>query len=190
MYQSGESVGQRRALTYVNSGKTGVSTMSTAALALGLRVNTWRQGATMTRIGITGADEYRTALACVTRRGGRRTACAAAMLRCYKSREGAAAGVGATQIRIFREIAFPMVWKGILVGVPFPFMKSLQGASAKLLLTLRSWKMMPFSIFTACISGSQKGSGSCKPFCHQPDSRHQSRRIVWIMSWIRARISY
>jgi iron(III) transport system permease protein len=77
------------------------------------------------------------------------------LLLVHKSMEEAAGSVGATQMRIFRDITFPMVWKGILVGALFSFMTSLQEASATLFLTLGGWEMMPFGIFTFYISGSQ-----------------------------------
>ena len=79
----------------------------------------------------------------------------ASLLLVHKSMEEAAGSVGATQMRIFRDITFPMVWKGILVGALFSFMTSLQEASATLFLTLGGWEMMPFGIFTFYISGSQ-----------------------------------
>ena len=77
------------------------------------------------------------------------------LLLVHKSMEEAAGSVGATQMRIFRDITFPMVWKGILVGALFSFMTSLQEASATLFLTLGGWEMIPFGIFTFYISGSQ-----------------------------------
>lgn len=79
----------------------------------------------------------------------------ASLLLVHKSMEEAASSVGATQMRIFRDITFPMVWKGILVGALFSFMTSLQEASATLFLTLGGWEMIPFGIFTFYISGSQ-----------------------------------
>lgn len=79
----------------------------------------------------------------------------ASLLLVHKSMEEAAGSVGATQMRIFWDITFPMVWKGILVGALFSFMTSLQEASATLFLTLGGWEMMPFGIFTFYISGSQ-----------------------------------
>lgn len=79
----------------------------------------------------------------------------ASLLLVHRSMEEAAGSVGATQMRIFRDITFPMVWKGILVGAMFSFMMSLQEASATLFLTLGGWEMIPFGIFTFYISGSQ-----------------------------------
>ena len=68
--------------------------------------------------------------------------------------EEAAANVGATRLRTFRDITLPLVWKGIVVGAMFSFIMSIQEASATLFLTLGGWEMIPFAIFTYYISGS------------------------------------
>jgi iron(III) transport system permease protein len=73
----------------------------------------------------------------------------------HPSMEEAAASVGASGLRTFRDITVPLVWKGILVGALFSFITSIQEASASIFLTLGGWEMMPFGIFTFYIAGSQ-----------------------------------
>jgi iron(III) transport system permease protein len=73
----------------------------------------------------------------------------------HASMEEAAANVGATRLRTFRDITVPLVWKGILVGGLFSFIMSIQEASATIFLTLGGWEMIPFGIFTFYIAGSQ-----------------------------------
>ena len=77
------------------------------------------------------------------------------LLLVHPSMEEAAANVGATKLRTFRDITVPMVWKGILVGALFSFIMSIQEASATIFLTLGGWEMIPFGIFTFYIAGSQ-----------------------------------
>jgi iron(III) transport system permease protein len=72
----------------------------------------------------------------------------------HKSMEEAAASIGATKLKTFRDITAPLVWKGILVGAVFSFIMSIQEASATLFLTLGGWEMIPFGIFTYYIAGS------------------------------------
>ena len=76
------------------------------------------------------------------------------LLLVHASMEEAAANVGATKLRTFRDITVPMVWKGILVGALFSFIMSIQEASATIFLTLGGWEMIPFGIFTFYIAGS------------------------------------
>lgn len=73
----------------------------------------------------------------------------------HPSMEEAAANVGASRARTFRDITVPLVWKGILVGGIFSFITSIQEASASIFLTLGGWEMIPFGIFTFYIAGSQ-----------------------------------
>ena len=73
----------------------------------------------------------------------------------HPSMEEAAANVGATRLRTFRDITVPLVWKGIVVGGLFSFIMSIQEASATIFLTLGGWEMIPFGIFTFYIAGSQ-----------------------------------
>ncbi|MFB3817637.1 MAG: ABC transporter permease [Candidatus Methylomirabilales bacterium] len=78
----------------------------------------------------------------------------ASLLLVHRSLEEAAGSVGATKLRTFRDVTFPLVWKGILVGSLFSFMTSIQEASATLFLTLGGWEMIPVGIFTFYIAGS------------------------------------
>ncbi|MGZ5093065.1 MAG: ABC transporter permease [Burkholderiales bacterium] len=73
----------------------------------------------------------------------------------HPSMEEAAANVGASRLRTFRDITVPLVWKGIVVGGLFSFIMSIQEASATIFLTLGGWEMIPFGIFTFYIAGSQ-----------------------------------
>ncbi len=77
------------------------------------------------------------------------------LLLVHPSMEEAAANVGATKMRTFRDITVPLVWKGILVGGLFSFLTSIQEASATIFLTLGGWEMIPYGIFTFYIAGSQ-----------------------------------
>jgi iron(III) transport system permease protein len=77
------------------------------------------------------------------------------LLLVHPSMEEAAANVGASKLRTFRDITVPLVWKGILVGGLFSFITSIQEASATIFLTLGGWEMIPFGIFTFYIAGSQ-----------------------------------
>src|SRR3970282_2728898 len=72
----------------------------------------------------------------------------------HPSMEEAAASVGASGIRCFRDITLPMIWKGVLVGSLFSFMTSLQEASAVLFLALGGWGMITNGIFAFYIAGS------------------------------------
>jgi iron(III) transport system permease protein len=76
------------------------------------------------------------------------------LLLVHKSMEEAAANVGATKLRTFRDVTLPLVWKGILVGALFSFIMSIQEASATLFLVLGGWEMIPIGIFTYYIAGS------------------------------------
>jgi len=77
------------------------------------------------------------------------------LLLVHPSMEEAAANVGATKMRSFRDITIPLVWKGILVGALFSFITSIQEASTTIFLTLGGWEAIPFGIFTFYIAGSQ-----------------------------------
>jgi iron(III) transport system permease protein len=72
----------------------------------------------------------------------------------HRSMEEAAASVGATQLRSFRDVTLPLIWKGILVGSLFSFMTSLQEASAVLFLALGGWESITNGIFAFYIAGS------------------------------------
>jgi iron(III) transport system permease protein len=76
------------------------------------------------------------------------------LLLVHRSMEEAAASVGATGLRSFRDITLPMIWKGVLVGSLFSFMTSLQEASAVLFLALGGWESITNGIFAFYIAGS------------------------------------
>jgi iron(III) transport system permease protein len=78
----------------------------------------------------------------------------ASLLLVHRSMEEAAASVGATGLRSFRDITLPLIWKGILVGSLFSFMTSLQEASAVLFLALGGWEGITNGIFAFYIAGS------------------------------------
>jgi iron(III) transport system permease protein len=78
----------------------------------------------------------------------------ASLLLVHRSMEEAAASVGATGWRSFRDVTFPLIWRGVLVGSLFSFMTSLQEASAVLFLSLGGWETIPVGIFAFYIAGS------------------------------------
>jgi iron(III) transport system permease protein len=78
----------------------------------------------------------------------------ASLLLVHRSMEEAAASVGATGPRSFRDVTLPLVWRGVLVGSLFSFMTSLQEASAVLFLSLGGWETIPVGIFAFYIAGS------------------------------------
>jgi iron(III) transport system permease protein len=78
----------------------------------------------------------------------------ASLLLVHPSMEEAAASVGATGLRSFRDVTLPLIWRGVLVGSLFSFMTSLQEASAVLFLSLGGWETIPVGIFAFYIAGS------------------------------------
>jgi iron(III) transport system permease protein len=78
----------------------------------------------------------------------------ASLLLVHQSTEEAAASVGATRLRSFRDITLPLIWRGVLIGSLFSFMTSLQEASAVLFLSLGGWETIPVGIFAFYIAGS------------------------------------
>jgi iron(III) transport system permease protein len=78
----------------------------------------------------------------------------ASLLIVHRSMEEAAASVGATGARSFRDVTLPLIWRGVLVGSLFSFMTSLQEASAVLFLSLGGWETIPVGIFAFYIAGS------------------------------------
>jgi len=76
------------------------------------------------------------------------------LLLVHRSMEEAAASVGASGARAFRDVTLPLIWKGIVVGSLFSFMTSLQEASAVLFLALGGWEMITNGIFAFYIAGS------------------------------------
>jgi iron(III) transport system permease protein len=78
----------------------------------------------------------------------------ASLLLVHRSMEEAAASVGATGPRSFRDVTLPLIWRGVLVGSLFSFVTSLQEASAVLFLSLGGWETIPVGIFAFYIAGS------------------------------------
>jgi iron(III) transport system permease protein len=78
----------------------------------------------------------------------------ASLLLVHRSMEEAAASVGASGARSFRDVTLPLIWRGVLVGSLFSFMTSLQEASAVLFLSLGGWETIPVGIFAFYIAGS------------------------------------
>jgi iron(III) transport system permease protein len=78
----------------------------------------------------------------------------ASLLLVHRSMEEAAASVGASGLRAFRDVTLPMIWRGVLVGSLFSFMTSLQEASAVLFLSLGGWETITVGIFSFYIAGS------------------------------------
>jgi iron(III) transport system permease protein len=78
----------------------------------------------------------------------------ASLLLVHRSMEEAAAGVGASALRSFRDVTLPLIWRGVLVGSLFSFMTSLQEASAVLFLSLGGWETITVGIFSFYIAGS------------------------------------
>jgi iron(III) transport system permease protein len=76
------------------------------------------------------------------------------LLLVHRSMEEAAASVGASGPRAFRDVTLPLIWKGVVVGGLFSFMTSLQEASAVLFLALGGWEMITNGIFAFYIAGS------------------------------------
>jgi iron(III) transport system permease protein len=76
------------------------------------------------------------------------------LLLVHRSMEEAAASVGASGLRAFRDVTLPLIWKGVVVGSLFSFMTSLQEASAVLFLALGGWEMITNGIFAFYIAGS------------------------------------
>jgi len=78
----------------------------------------------------------------------------ASLLLVHRSMEEAAASVGATGARSFRDVTLPLIWRGVIVGSLFSFMTSLQEASAVLFLSLGGWETITVGIFSFYIAGS------------------------------------
>ncbi len=78
----------------------------------------------------------------------------ASLLLVHRSMEEAAASVGATGVRSFRDVTLPLIWRGVLVGSLFSFMTSLQEASAVLFLSLGGWETITVGTFAFYIAGS------------------------------------
>jgi len=66
----------------------------------------------------------------------------------HRSMEEAAESVGAGGFRTFKDVTFPLIWKGVLAGALFSFMTSIQESAATLLLSIPGWETMTMGIFT------------------------------------------
>ncbi len=78
----------------------------------------------------------------------------ASLLTVHRSMEESAASVGASGLRIFADITFPVIWRGVLAGALFSLMFALQEAAATILLVLPGWETMTVGIFTYYTSGT------------------------------------
>jgi len=78
----------------------------------------------------------------------------ASMLSLHPSMEESAASVGASGLRIFRDITIPQIWRGILAGALFSLMFVMQEAAATILIFLPGWETMTIGIFTYYTSGT------------------------------------
>ena len=78
----------------------------------------------------------------------------ASLLTVHRSMEESAASVGAPGLRIFADITFPLIWRGVLAGALFSLMFALQEAAATILLVLPGWETMTVGIFTYYTSGT------------------------------------
>ena len=112
----------------------------------------------------------------------------ASLLLVHRSIEEAAASVGATGLRTFRDVTLPLIWRGVLVGALFSFMTSLQEASAVLFLSLGGWETITVGIFAFYIAGSANEAAALGVILivvaavsvahHQPHGRHPHGRHV------------
>jgi len=66
----------------------------------------------------------------------------------HRSMEEAAESVGAGGFKTFKDVTFPLIWKGVLAGALFSFMTSIQEAGATILLAIPGWETMTVGIFT------------------------------------------
>jgi len=78
----------------------------------------------------------------------------ASMLAMHKSMEESAASVGASGLRIFKDITAPQIWRGVLAGMLFSLMFVMQEAAATILIFLPGWETMTIGIFTYYTSGT------------------------------------
>ncbi len=78
----------------------------------------------------------------------------ASLLTLHRSMEESAASVGASGLRIFRDITLPQIWRGVTAGALFSLLFALQEAAATILLVLPGWETMTVGIFTYYTSGT------------------------------------
>jgi len=72
----------------------------------------------------------------------------------HRSMEEAAQSVGAGGLKTFKDVTFPLIWKGLLAGALFSFMTSIQESAATLLLAIPGWETMTVGIFTFYTGGT------------------------------------
>ncbi len=72
----------------------------------------------------------------------------------HRSMEEAAQSVGAGGLKTFKDVTFPLIWKGVLAGALFSFMTSIQESAATLLLAIPGWETMTVGIFTFYTGGT------------------------------------
>ncbi|HAI86665.1 MAG TPA: hypothetical protein DCL63_06730 [Firmicutes bacterium] len=72
----------------------------------------------------------------------------------HRSMEEAAQSVGAGGLKTFKDVTFPLIWKGVLAGALFSFMTSIQESAATLLLSIPGWETMTMGIFTFYTGGT------------------------------------
>ena len=78
----------------------------------------------------------------------------ASLLGMHRSMEESAASVGASGLRIFKDITIPQIWRGVLAGTLFSLMFVMQEAAATILVFLPGWETMTIGIFTYYTSGT------------------------------------
>ncbi|MDR7420061.1 MAG: iron ABC transporter permease [Armatimonadota bacterium] len=78
----------------------------------------------------------------------------ASLLGMHRSMEESAASVGASGLRIFKDITMPQIWRGVLAGALFSLMFVMQEAAATILVFLPGWETMTIGIFTYYTSGT------------------------------------
>jgi iron(III) transport system permease protein len=78
----------------------------------------------------------------------------ASLLGMHRSMEESAASVGASGLRIFKDITMPQIWRGVLAGALFSLMFVMQEAAATILIFLPGWETMTIGIFTYYTSGT------------------------------------
>jgi iron(III) transport system permease protein len=78
----------------------------------------------------------------------------ASLLGLHRSMEESASSVGASGLRVFRDVTLPLIWRGVLAGALFSLMFALQEAAATIMLFLPGWETMTIGIFTYYTSGT------------------------------------
>lgn len=78
----------------------------------------------------------------------------ASLLTMHRAMEEAAASVGASTLRTFRDVSLPLIWRGVVAGALFSLLFALQEAAATILLVLPGWETITVGIFTFYTSGT------------------------------------